>query len=157
MGHTPCHVGDLFQMWPFKTHGTAKCSRVHMYVLAHTSTDGFQRHKPKLFGGWQGSGDFWAQLAKIHPFTNFYRFFHDLTGCKLVVINLDQPISYICFSSVGWFLLYYNDNWPRTWELKSKSVFQYSKSMKCNNEAKVLNVHHSPNHYKLTMDRLPKP
>ena len=28
---------------------------------------------------------------------NFYWFFQDLTGCKLVVINLDRPISYIFF------------------------------------------------------------
>ena len=34
---------------------------------------------------------------KSAPF-NFYRFFfQDLTGCKLVAINLDWPISYIFF------------------------------------------------------------
>ena len=49
-------------------------------------------------GGWlvlepdQGSGDFWAQPAQIRPFTTF-------TGCNLVAIHLDQPISY-CFSQV---------------------------------------------------------
>jgi hypothetical protein len=26
------------------------------------------------------------------PLHNFYRFFHDVTGCKLVAINLDRPI-----------------------------------------------------------------
>jgi hypothetical protein len=28
---------------------------------------------------------------------NFYRFFQDLTGCKLVAISVNQPISYIFF------------------------------------------------------------
>ena len=35
------------------------------------------------------------------PLHNFYRFFQDLIGCKLVAINLDQPISYILFPSAG--------------------------------------------------------
>ena len=41
----------------------------------------------------QGSGDFWAQPAKIRPFRTSTGFFQDLTGCKLVVINSDQLIS----------------------------------------------------------------
>ena len=45
----------------------------------------------------QGSGDFWAQPAKIRPFTTSTGFFQDLTGCKLVAIHLDRPISYIFF------------------------------------------------------------
>ena len=43
----------------------------------------------------QGSGDFWAQPAKIRPFTTSSGFLQDLTGCKLVAIHLDRPISYI--------------------------------------------------------------
>jgi hypothetical protein len=43
----------------------------------------------------QGSGGFRAQPAKIRPFTTSTRFFQDLTGCKLVAIHLDKPISYI--------------------------------------------------------------
>ena len=50
----------------------------------------------RLFSlSYQGSGDFWAQPVKNPPLHNFYRFFQDLTGCKLVVIHLDRPISYI--------------------------------------------------------------
>jgi hypothetical protein len=69
----------------------------------------------------QSSGDFWAPPAKIRPFTtstgfstiwpvanllpliwtgqylllfsSVYRFLHNLTGCKLVAIHLDWPIS----------------------------------------------------------------
>ena len=33
-------------------------------------------------------------FGRLH---NFYRFSQDLTGCKLVAINLDRPISYIFF------------------------------------------------------------
>jgi hypothetical protein len=31
------------------------------------------------------------------PLRNFYRFFQDLTGCKLVAIHLDRPTSYTFF------------------------------------------------------------
>ena len=34
---------------------------------------------------------------KSAPLHNFYRFLQDLTGCKLVAIHLDQPISYTFF------------------------------------------------------------
>jgi hypothetical protein len=47
--------------------------------------------------GLQGSGDFGAQPAKIRPFTTITGFFQDLTGCKLVAIHLDRPISYTFF------------------------------------------------------------
>ena len=63
----------------------------------------------------------------------------------------------IFFSSAGKFLLHYNDNQPRTWALICKLVFQCSKIMKCNNEAKVTHVCLSPNRYKPTKGRLPKP
>jgi hypothetical protein len=53
------------------------------------------------------------------------------------------------FSSAGLFLLHCNDNWPRTWALISEPVFQCSKTMKCNNEAKASLVIHSPNHSSL--------
>ena len=33
-------------------------------------------------------------FGRLH---NFYRFSQDLTGCKLVAINLDRPISYNFF------------------------------------------------------------
>jgi hypothetical protein len=49
----------------------------------------------------QGSGDFWAQPAKIHPFVTSTGFFQDLTGCKLVAIHLDRPIYNIIFPSAG--------------------------------------------------------
>ena len=49
---------------------------------------------------WQGSGDFWAQPAKIRPLTST-GFSPDLIGCKLVAINLDRPISYNFFSSAS--------------------------------------------------------
>ena len=41
----------------------------------------------------QGSGDFWAQPAKLRPPHNFYRFSQDSIGCKVVAINLDRLIS----------------------------------------------------------------
>ena len=47
----------------------------------------------------QGSGDFWAQPAKILPFTTSTGFLQDLTGCKLVAIHLDRPISYNFFQA----------------------------------------------------------
>jgi hypothetical protein len=46
----------------------------------------------------QGSADFWAQPPKIRPFiTTSTGFWQDFTGCKLVAINLDRPISYVFF------------------------------------------------------------
>ena len=45
--------------------------------------------------------DFWAQPAKIRPFTTSTRFCQDLTACKLVAIDLNRPISYIFFPSAG--------------------------------------------------------
>jgi hypothetical protein len=75
-----------------------------------------------------------------------------LTGCKLVAIHLDWPISF--FSSAVSFLLHCNDNRPRTWAVISKPVFQCNKLMKCNNEANALPVRHSPTRYKPTTDRI---
>ena len=45
----------------------------------------------------QGLGDFWAQPAKIRPSQLLPVFFQNLTGCKLVVINLDRSTSCIFF------------------------------------------------------------
>ena len=52
---------------------------------------------PRARAQGQGLGDFGAQPAKIRPLHNFYRFSQDLTGCKLVAMNLDQPISFFWF------------------------------------------------------------
>ena len=41
----------------------------------------------------------------------------------------------------------------RTWAMIRKPVFQCSKIMKCNNEAKALLLCHSPNRYKPTTDK----
>ena len=57
------------------------------------------------------------------PLHNFYRFSQDFTGCQLVAVHLDRPISYILFSSAGSFLLHCNDNRLRTWAFISKLVF----------------------------------
>jgi hypothetical protein len=47
-----------------------------------------------------GSGDFWARPAKIRPFTTSTGFFfQDFTGCKLIAIHLDPPISFHIFWS----------------------------------------------------------
>ena len=91
----------------------------------------------------QGSGDYWAQPANIPPLHNFYEFFQDLTGCKLVAINLDRPVSYIYIFQVLAILFFHcNDNQPRTWALISKPVFQCRNIKKCNNEANASHVHH---------------
>jgi len=91
--------------------------------------------------------------ANYNPaLNNFYRFFQDLTGCKLVAINLEWPISYIFFKC-QLNRLHCNDNRPRTWALISKPVFQRSKIMKCNKEEKASLVRHSPNRYKPTTDK----
>jgi len=50
--------------------------------------------RPLIFM-WERERDFWAQPAKIHPFTTSTGILQDLTACKLVAIHLDRPISYI--------------------------------------------------------------
>jgi hypothetical protein len=80
-----------------------------------------------------------------------------LTGCKLVAIHLDRPLSYLFFQVPADFFFIVNDNRPRTWALISKPVFQCSEIMKCNNEAKASHVCHPPNRYKPTTDIYPKP
>ena len=51
------------------------------------------------------------------------------------------------------FFFHCNDNQPRTWALINKHVFQCSKIMKCNNEAKASLVRHSPNCYCTSIQR----
>ena len=68
------------------------------------------------------------------------------------------PANILYFSSsAGYFLLHFNDNRPRTSALVSKLVFQCSKIMKCNNEAKASPVRHSPKRYKHATDIEPNP
>jgi hypothetical protein len=98
-------------------------------------------------GEMQDSGDFWAQPAKIRPFTTSTGFPRNCLVANLLpfIWTSQYPIF---FSSAGWLLLHYNDNRPRTWALISKPVFQCSKIMKCNNEAKASPVCHSLYRYK---------
>ena len=44
-----------------------------------------------------GIGRLLSSTSYNPPLHNFYRFFQDLTGCKLVAIYLDRPISYFFF------------------------------------------------------------
>ena len=84
------------------------------------------------------AGDFWAQPPKIHPFTTS-------TGCKLVAIHLDWPISYVFFRQVPasfFFIVMTTGQELGHW--KVSRFFQCSKIMKCSNEAKVLHVRHLP-------------
>jgi hypothetical protein len=101
----------------------------------------------------QHLGDLGAQPAKTRPFTTSTGFLRISPVANLLPLIWTNQYYPIFFPSAGWFLLHCNDNWPRTWALISKSVFQCSKSMRCNDEAKVSHVCHSPHCYKPTTDR----
>jgi hypothetical protein len=71
---------------------------IYMCIYRSAVSNDKYIQKDKVCLSWfQGSGDFWAQPAKIHTFATSTGFFQDLTGCKLVAIHLDRPISYISF------------------------------------------------------------
>jgi hypothetical protein len=85
--------------------------------------------------------------------------FPGLIGCKLVAIDLDRPISFLFLflQMLANFFFIVMTTGQELGYLISKPVFQCSKVMKCNNEAKASHVRHSPNCYKLTTYILPKP
>ena len=63
------------------------------------------------------------------------------------------PANILCFFQVpAKFFFIVMTTKPRTWASISKLVFQCSKIMKCNNEAKALHVRHSPNYFKPITD-----
>jgi hypothetical protein len=101
----------------------------------------------------QGSGDFWAQPAKIRPFTTSTGFLRIILVANLLPLIWTGQYPIFFFKCR---LLHCNDNQPRPWALISKPVFQCSKIMKCNNEAKTSHVRHSPTSLQRTNNLNPR-
>jgi hypothetical protein len=57
----------------------------------------FTRKREKVAWSHPGFGRLLSSTSSNPPLHDFYRFFEDLTACKLVAIDLDRPISYIFF------------------------------------------------------------
>ena len=67
------------------------------FVIAESPRGGWIVKTTYGLGRPTGFGRLWANQLKSAPSQLLLFFSQDLTGCRLVVINLDQPISYFFF------------------------------------------------------------